>query len=150
MFILVVSILEMTRWEKYLESIYFNPNHPAAFTGPKKLFQIVQRDKKYKLSLKTITSWLNDQDSYSLFRPIKYKFKRSRVIGKHIDSMWDIDLAQVTSLEYANRNIRYLLVAIDIFSRHLWVEPLRDKKPSYVVNAFKKIFAKGRKPIYET
>jgi len=136
----------MVAWKKYLNSIYYNPKHPAAYAGPKKLYEIVNSQSKHKVSLKSITEWLQDQDSYSLFKPIKYKFKRSRVVAKHIDSMWDIDLAQVTSLEYANPNVKYLLVAIDIFSRFLWVEPISNKKPSSIIDALKRIFSKGRIP----
>ena len=37
-----------------------------------------------------------------------------------------------------NKEIRYLLCAIDIFSEYLWVIPLKYKKCVTIVNAFSK------------
>ena len=51
---------------------------------------------------------------------------------------------QVTS-KY-NKGIRYLLCAIDLFSKYAWVIPLKDKKGISIVNAFQKIISEGRKP----
>ena len=44
-----------------------------------------------------------------------------------------------------NKGIKYLLCAIDLFSKYAWVIPLKDKGTS-IVNAFQKIIAKIRKP----
>ena len=35
--------LKMSNWEKYLEEIYFNPEHPASFEGPKRLYESVKK-----------------------------------------------------------------------------------------------------------
>ena len=35
-----------------------------------------------------------------------------------------------------NKRIRYLLCAIDLFSKYAWVVPLKDKKGVTIVNAF--------------
>ena len=50
------------------------------------------------------------------------------------------------SLSKYNKGIRYLLCAIDLFSKNAWVIPMKDKKGTCIVNAFKKIISKGRKP----
>ena len=42
--------------------------------------------------------------------------------------------------------MKYLLCAIDRFSKYAWVFPLKDKKRISSVNAFQKIISKGRKP----
>ena len=38
------------------------------------------------------------------------------------------------------------MCVIDLFSKHAWVVPLKDKKGTSIVNAFKKIVSEGRKP----
>ena len=43
------------------------------------------------------------------------------------------------SLSKYNRGIEYLLCAIDLFSKSVWVIPIKDKKESSIVNAFKEI-----------
>ena len=50
------------------------------------------------------------------------------------------------SLSKYNKGIKYLLCAIDLFSKYVWVVPKKDKKGVSIVNAFKKIISKGRKP----
>ena len=50
------------------------------------------------------------------------------------------------SLSRYNKGIRYLLCAIDLFSKYAWVILIKDKKGASIVNAFKKIISEGRKP----
>ena len=38
------------------------------------------------------------------------------------------------------------MCAIDLFSKHVWVAPLKDKRRISIVNAFQKIISKGLKP----
>lgn len=136
----------MTDWRGTLKSIYFDPLHPAAFAGPKKLHQIVKELGHKSVSLKSIRQFLQDEDAFSLHRPLSYKFKRNRVVTSGIDQLWDIDLADVSNIEGFNKNVRFLFILIDVFSRYLWVVPIPNKKHSSIVDGLKHIFASGRKP----
>ena len=51
------------------------------------------------------------------------------------------------SLSKYNKGIKYLLCAINLFSKYAWDIPLKDKKGTSIVNAFKKILNdSNRKP----
>ena len=50
------------------------------------------------------------------------------------------------SLSKCNKGIKYLLCAIDLFSKSAWVVPLKDKRGITIVDTFQKIISKGRKP----
>ena len=50
------------------------------------------------------------------------------------------------SLSKYSKWTKYLLCAINLFSKYAWVIPLKDKKGISIVNAFQKIISKGRKP----
>ena len=51
------------------------------------------------------------------------------------------------SLSKYNKRVKYLLCAVNLFSKYAWVIPIKDKKGTNIVNAFKKIISKGqRKP----
>ena len=46
-----------------------------------------------------------------------------------------------------NKGFRFLLCVIDIYSKYVWVVPLKDKKGASIVNAFQSILKKSnRKP----
>ena len=45
-----------------------------------------------------------------------------------------------------NKGIKYLLCAIDLFRKYVWVLPLKDKRRISIVNAFQKIVSKEHKP----
>ena len=52
------------------------------------------------------------------------------------------------SLSKYNKGVKYLLCAIDLFSKNVWVIPIIDKKSTSIVNAFKKILSDSdKKPI---
>ena len=44
-----------------------------------------------------------------------------------------------------NKGFRFLVCAIDIFSKHALVVPLKDKKGVSIVNAFQSILKKSNK-----
>ena len=51
------------------------------------------------------------------------------------------------SLSKYNKGIKYLLCAIDLFSKYAWVIPIKDKKGITITNAFQKIMKESnRKP----
>ena len=45
-----------------------------------------------------------------------------------------------------NKVNKYILCAIDLFSKYAWIVPLKDKKETSVVNAFQKLISEGRQP----
>ena len=63
-----------------------------------------------------------------------------------IDEQWQMDLADMQSMQKFNNGYRYLLVCIDVFSKYAWVIPLKNKTGPSLVDALKKILSSGRKP----
>ena len=70
------------------------------------------------------------------------KFNRRKVYSSFKDNIWVVDLADMQSLRKYNKEIKYLLCAIDLFSKYAWVVPLKNKQSSTVINAFQKIISK--------
>ena len=88
----------------------------------------------------------NYQLAKELHKPIIRKFKKRIVYSSFRDNIWGVDLADMQSLSKYNKGIKYLLCAIDLFSKYAWVIPLKDKKRTSIVNAFQKIISEERKP----
>ena len=80
-----------------------------------------------RASKRSARKWLSTQDTYSLHKPTRRCFPRRRVIVSGIDDQWQADLVDLSSLKKENKNYKYLLTCIDVFSKFAWVEPLKDK-----------------------
>ena len=63
------------------------------------------------------------------------------------DNIWGVDLADMQLISKYNKGIRYLLCAIDLFSKYAFVVPVKDKKGTTIVNAFQNVLNNSkRKP----
>ena len=116
-------------------------------------------DKKSASLDKTKGSGIINEPNYQLanelHKPIIRQLKKRQVHSSFKGNIWVVDLADKQSLSKYNRGIKYLLCAIDLFSKYAWVVPIKDKKGTSIVNVFKKILSysnrskaksKGRKP----
>ena len=56
------------------------------------------------------------------------QFKRKRVYSSFKYNIWDADLPDMQLLSKYKKEIRYLLCAIYLFTKYVWVAPLKDKK----------------------
>ena len=71
-----------------------------------------------------------------LHKPIIGNSKRRWVYSSFKDNIWGADLAGMQLISKYNKEIRYLLCAIDLFSKYQWTFPIKDKKGITIVNAF--------------
>jgi hypothetical protein len=60
-------------------------------------------------------------------KPVRKRFPRNPYTVTNIDDVWEMDLADLSSLSKYNEKYSYLLNVIDIFSRYAWSVPLKDK-----------------------
>ena len=89
----------------------------------------------------------NQQLVNELHKPIIRKFKKRKVNSFFKDNIWVVDLADMQLISKYNKGIRYLLCAIDLFSKYAFVVLLKDKKGTTIVNAFQSILDNSkRKP----
>ena len=99
--------------------------------------------KKLKNTTKPSSSILADE----LHKPIIRKFKKRKVYSQFKDNIWGVDLADMQTLSRKNKGIKYLLYAIDLYSKYAFVIPLENKKGISVTNGFNKIIKQSnRKP----
>ena len=82
-----------------------------------------------------------------LHKPVIKKFNKRKVYSQFKDNIWGVELADIESLTRKNKGLKYLLCAIDLYSKYAFVIPLKDKKGISIVNAFNKIIKQSnRKP----
>ena len=75
-----------------------------------------------------------------LHKPIIRKFKKRKVHSTFIDNIWGADLADMQLISKYDKEFRFLLCVIDIYSKYASVIPLKDKKGITITKAFQKIF----------
>jgi len=126
----------------YLHSIYTNVQKPGSFQGIVKLYKAVLDEGVYLIKLHEIQKWLQSVNAYTMNRPVKRVTKRPSVIVSGLYDQYETDLASLNKYEYIEQNdgVKYLLVVIDVFSRFIWVRPLKNKLASNVIKAFQNIF----------
>ena len=56
------------------------------------------------------------------------KFRKRKVYAIFKDNMWAADLADMRPLSSENKNVKYFLCVLDVFTKYAWVKPLKDKK----------------------
>ena len=123
-------------WECYLEKIYFNPSHPGSFRGANKLHETIKDEGKCTISLSKVKQWLQNQESFSLHKPLCSSFHHLKVIVGGLNDQYEVDLADMQKLKDMNDGVHFLLIIIDVFSRFMWVKPLGNKLEDTVINAF--------------
>ena len=111
--------------------LYYTPGEPSSFMGPYALYKRA-KSKGMDVRLKDVKEWLTKQESYTMNRAVKKTL--------------DTDLGDMGSLSAQNDKYHYILLCIDIFSRYVWVRPLKTKRAKDVVEAFGSIVEEGRKP----
>ena len=74
-----------------------------------------------------------------LRKPIIKNFKRRKVYSSFKDNIWGVDLADMSSISKFNKEIKYLLCVIDIFSLYSWIIALKNKKGNSIVEGFQSI-----------
>ena len=89
----------------------------------------------------------NQQLENELHKPIIWRFKKRKVYSSLKDNIWGVDLADLQLISKYNKEIRFLLCVIDLFSRYAWVVPLKDIEGVSITNAFPKFLDNSkRKP----
>ena len=129
-----------------LEKLYYDPSHYAGYSARDNL----ARAAKPKFTRNEVVEWLKSQDAYTLHRPVRRKFPRLHYNVTNIDDLWEADLIELRNLKNYNDGYSYLLTIIDVLSKFVWVEPLRDKTSAGVVRAFERVLSRNKEriPVY--
>ena len=130
----------MTTKEIFLKE-YARPGSPIAFASPALIYYYYGK----KIPLTTIEEWLKGTDSYTLHKQPKLPKPRNPTFAYHKRYQFQIDLIDLGNLIEKNDGNRYLLTAIDIFTRFAFVEPLKNKTAKTFMEGFESIMKRAKK-----
>ena len=96
------------------------------------------------LSKKKVEHFLQTKSSNTKFGPPIRRFRRLQAFSKYINEIWCVDLAFVDKLVSQNKGVKYLLVAVDVFSRFVRVQTMKTKYAKVNLQAFKKMISQKK------
>ena len=115
-----------------IHGIYTSPSNPAALGSIKNLV------KASGLSRKKVLAYLQSSKTYTKFKPTRRKFQRLAVVALGITHIWSLDIAYIEKISKFNDGYKYLLLPVDVFSRKIRVQPLKDKTSKSAASALMK------------
>ena len=119
---------------------YTSPGSPIAFASPGLIYHYYDK----KVPIKIIENWLQGIDSYTLHKQPKLPKPRNPTYAYFKRYQFQIDLIDLGHLASENDQYRYLLTAIDIFTRYAFVEPLINKSAKSFMNGFISIMKRAK------
>ena len=134
--------------DDYLKATYYNPKHPAGYSGVQRLYEAARREGFPKVKLSEVKKWALGEEVYGVMRTARRKFPRSSVVIAGLDHQFECDLMDYSRLRQHNKDYSFVLVVIDVFSRYCWTRPMVTKKGPETVKQLKDIFSEGRQPKY--
>ena len=122
---------------------YRDLSFPGAFAGGRAFQMFLKTDLNEDISLKRIYSILKKLPFYVISQKPIRRFPRRSYWVTGFGILMQSDVAFM----FEKNSFKYFLVLIDVFSRHLYVEALKDKSAPTVKKAFQKIFSTFTSPI---
>ena len=121
------DLVNRTRSDKVLRDKAFNIASYSKYGG----YQRGLASMIYKFfDTKSMGSGIGDKENLELanepHKPIIRKFEKRKVYSSYRDNIWGVDLADMRLISKYNKGIKYLLCAIDLFSKYAFVVPLKD------------------------
>ncbi|KAL3091389.1 hypothetical protein niasHT_025151 [Heterodera trifolii] len=133
-----ISAEKMELINTTLDKLYNDPSSPAAFAGVTTLWKEARKKLK-NLRKRDVQHYLEGHRTYTLMRPRRVHFPRAKTVAAGFMTDVQVDLADFQALSRHNRGHRYLLVAVDVLSKRLFVVPLKNKRAEEMLEAFKQL-----------
>ena len=129
-------MMNMTKKEalKELKRKYLKAGDPLYMAG----IQRIKNHYKKKLSIDEIRDFLAKSRTYTIHYEFKNTIHNPYYI-RRLREMIQIDLIEITKISESNNGYKYILVAIDCFSRFVWARLLMSKKADEVLSSLKDI-----------
>jgi hypothetical protein len=104
-------------------ALYYNPEKPSAFSKLNK--QSATLPKKNKSDFK---AWLENQDTYTMYRPVRKRFLRNPYTVSNFMDLWECVLLEMQSLAKYYYKYSYILSVIDVLSKYLHQQPAKTMR----------------------
>lgn len=126
-----------------LKELYRDPTFSGSLSGVKRFYDAV-KEQFPAASRKDVLQSLKANDTYTLHKPVKKPSVYRRIYTKGIGYLYDIDLVDMSKFKDDNDGYKFLLTAIDTFSKKAWVFKLKNKTAKAILEVMKPFLEKQR------
>ena len=112
--------------------------------GPAAYGNVANLWKTRGLNLQKVENFLQGKNAHTKYCQLPRRYPRLKVIAYDINETWSIDVAYVDKLAKYNHGVKYRLVAVDLLSRKLRVEPMRSKTAEETAKTFARMITKEK------
>jgi hypothetical protein len=95
---------------------------------------------------KDLIKQLRKNETYSLHKSVRKKFKRRKIVVEYPGQILQMDLVDMIKFSRQNSHYKYVINCIDLFSKKLWSKPIKQKTGKEVTDAIKSMFAEMEYP----
>lgn len=131
-----------------LAELYVTPGHPIAFSSPNAIYRFFNGN----VPLEQIKNVLHSISAYTLHREIRKPRIHNPFYAYRRRENFQADLIDMKALKFVNRHFSFLLVIIDVFTRKIWVMPLKKKSAAITrdaIQAWIEILEKDSMPLHK-
>jgi len=128
-----------------LEDIYSNVGGFGGLSSSVDNLYHAARSRDVRLTRSDVQKFLDKKASYTQMARRRFRFKRETVKVSGMDATYAADLADVSNCKAFNNGIVFLLVVVDVFSKYMWVRPLKNKTGQVVATALRDIFRSSKR-----
>lgn len=120
-----------------IENVYYDPE--VGFSSIESVYKIV---KKLGVTRKDVQKWFQENVDTSVLTE-KRKTWKNPILTSAPRELIEADLIDYANLGKANRGYKYILLAIDSFTKKVWLVPLKSKKTDAIIKGFSEILAEN-------
>ena len=114
------------------------------FPGKAKLKNIVKKANS-EITEKEISDFYDNEITNELTKKQNKKVEHGHMVSYFVNELWLLDIIDMVKYNLFNRGYKYILLAVDVFSRKVFAVPLKSKDIPHVLEGFKEL-TKHEKP----
>lgn len=131
-----------------IDQVYVQNNYP----GYERLYNLVKVNNP-KIKRKDVKEFLENNVGEQLLKITrgeqtkkKSKKKQGSITAKYENELWEMDIYDLSKFAKYNSNYQYILCVIDVFTRKVYCQAMKNKNVSDCITAFEKIISSGNIP----
>ena len=122
--------------EDLIEQYYTNYNYPSA----NKLYNLLRDDGHKDIKKVDIEKYLNKKEEVQIFKENKKtKSQQGHITALQPNERWQLDIFYLIKYHRQNKEYKYILCAVDVFTRFAYCIAMKNKDDPNVSDASRRL-----------